>query len=83
MVFDADTLSPGGITTSFNLNVGIRRGGGTPPLFVVRAKSPQYHEPGTAERQKMASRDSLFVEGTATTGTKVEVRVIVVCQPKP
>ena len=82
--FDADTLAPGSTTTSFYLSVGIRTAqGGTPPAFVVRAREPRFAEPGTAIRAKAASRDSLTVDGVATSGTKVGVRAIVVCQPKP
>jgi hypothetical protein len=82
--FDADTLAAGSTITSFYLTVGIRLpNGGTPPLFVVRARQPQYKEPGTAQRIKTASRDSLEVVGIATKGTKVDVRATVVCQPKP
>ncbi|MDX2061012.1 MAG: hypothetical protein SFV24_24585 [Gemmatimonadales bacterium] len=81
--FDADTLPPGATTRSFRLNVGITTpSGGTPPLFVVRAKDPAYREPGTATRTKRASRDSLVVQGVATKGTKVDLRLIVVCLPK-
>ena len=82
--FDADTLAPGSRTTSFYLSVGIRTAqGGTPPAFVVRAREPRFAEPGTAIRAKAASRDSLTVDGIATSGTRVEVRAIVVCRPKP
>jgi len=82
--FDADTLAVGSTITSFYLTVGIRLpNGGTPPLFVVRAKQPQYNEPGTALRIKKASRDSLDVSGTATSGTKVDVKATVVCHAKP
>ena len=82
--FDADTLAPGSTTTSFYLSVGIRTAqGGTPPVFVVRAREPRFAEPGTAIRAKVAGRDSLTVDGVATSGTKVGVRAIVVCQPKP
>ena len=82
--FDADTLAPGSTISSFYLSVGIRTpGGGTPPAFVVRAREPRFAEPGTALRVKAASRDSLLVDGIATSGTKVGVRAIVVCQPKP
>jgi hypothetical protein len=82
--FDADTLAAGSTITSFYLTVGIRLpNGGTPPLFVVRANKPQYNEPGTALRTKKASRDSLEVAGTATSGTKVDVKATVVCHAKP
>ncbi len=60
-----------------------RRSRGTPPAFVVRANKPAFAEPGTAERFKAASRDSLVVAGTATSGTKVDVKVTVVCHPQP
>lgn len=83
--FDADTLRPGATTNSFYLSVGIRTpSGGTPPLYVVRAKEePKYGEPGTAIRAKVASRDTLHVVGTATKGTKVNVKMTLICHPKP
>lgn len=83
--FDADTLPPGATTKSFYLSVGIRTpSGGTPPLYVVRAKEePKYGEPGTAIRAKAASRDTLTVVGTATKGTKVSVKMTLICHPKP
>ena len=84
LTFDADTLSAGGSTASVFLNVAVRTpSGGTPPAFVVRAKMPQYGEPGTAQRTTVAGRDSLEVAGIATTGTKVDVKVTVVCHPRP
>ena len=84
LTFDADTLSAGGSTASFHLTVAVRTpSGGTPPAFVVRARMPQYGEPGTAERTKVAGRDSLAVAGIATKGTKVDVKVTVVCHLKP
>lgn len=82
--FDADTLPSAATITSFYLSVAIRTPqGGTPPAFVVRAREPQFAEPGTASRATAASRDSLTVTGVATSGTKVRVRATVVCQPKP
>lgn len=82
--FDADTLEAGSTITSFYLAVGIRLpGGGTPPAFVVRAKQPRFDEPGTATRIKRASRDSLEIAGTATSGTRVAVKATVVCHAKP
>lgn len=82
--FDADTLSAGSTTGSFHLTVAVRTpSGGTPPAFVVRAREPRYGEPGSAERTKAAGRDSLAVVGIATSGTKVDVKVTVVCRPKP
>ncbi len=84
LTFDADTPSPGTITNSFYLKVTVRTpSGGTPPAFVVRANKPAFAEPGTAERFKAASRDSLVIVGKATSGTKVDVRVIFVCHPQP
>ncbi len=82
--FDADTLPAGATTTSFYLSVGIRTpSGGTPPHYVVRAKEePKYGEPGTAVRVKVASRDTLRVVGTATTGRKVAVSMTLICHPK-
>ena len=82
--FDADTLAAGSTITSFYLSVGIRTPeGGTPPAFVVRAREPRFAEPGTATRARAASRDSLTVDGVATSGTRVRVHATVVCQPKP
>ena len=84
LTFDADTLSAGGSTASFYLTVAVRTAsGGTPPAFVVRAKMPQYGEPGTARRTTVSGRDSLAVAGIATKGTKVDVKVTAVCHPKP
>jgi hypothetical protein len=82
--FDADTLPAGATTTSFYLSVGIRTpSGGTPPAYVVRAREePKYGEPGTAVRIKVASRDTLRVRGTATSGTKVAVSMTLICHPK-
>jgi hypothetical protein len=83
--FDADTLAPRDTTNSFYLSVGIRTpSGGTPPLYVVRAKEePKYGEPGTAIRAKANSRDTLTVVGIATKGTKVTVKMTLICHPKP
>jgi hypothetical protein len=81
--FDADTLPTGSTTNGFYLSVGIRTpGGGTPPLFVVRAKDPQYNEPGTATRSGTAWTDTLRIKGVATKGTKVEVTLTIVCHPR-
>lgn len=83
VTFDADTLPAGAVTNSFHLSVGIRTAqGGTPPLFVVRAKDPQYQEPGAAKRSGSAGTDTLTVDGTATTGTKVSVTMSIVCHPQ-
>ena len=81
--FDADTLTSGTPGHSFYLAVGIRVGRtGTPPVFVVRANEPQYGEPGTATlRRTTGGIDSLRVSGIASKGTKVNVDMLVVCQP--
>ena len=81
--FDADTLAAGTTRPSFYLAVGIRVGRtGTPPLYVVRANDPQYGEPGTATLTRLPSGgDSLHVTGTASKGRKVQVDMILVCQP--
>lgn len=81
--FDADTLKSGTTVNSFYLSVGIRIGqSGTPPDYVVRAKEPQYQEPGTATRVKTSNgSDSLTVKGIATKGTKVNVEMTLVCRP--
>ena len=81
--FDADTLAAGGTTTRFSLNVAIRTAsGGTPPAYVVRAREPRYNEPGTATRVTAGGKDVLTLEGVATTGTRVDVRMTVTCHPK-
>jgi hypothetical protein len=82
--FDADTLKSGTTVNSFYLSVGIRVGQhGTPPAYVVRANQPEFHEPGTATRTRTSNgSDSLKVMGTATTGTKVNVEMTLVCQPR-
>ena len=83
VTFDADTLPTGAITNSFYLSVGIRTAqGGTPPLFVVRAREPQYNEPGTASRSGVAGMDTLKIVGTATTGVKVSLTVTIACHPQ-
>jgi hypothetical protein len=80
--FDADTLKSGTTVHSFYLAVGIRVGQtGTPPQYVVRAKEPQYAEPGTATLSKTANgADSLTVVGIASLGRKVDVEMTLVCQ---
>lgn len=82
--FNADTLAAGSTTSSYYLSVIVRTPtGGRPPAYVVRASQPQYGEPGSAQRLKVAGRDSLRLEGVATKGTKVKVAATVVCQPIP
>jgi hypothetical protein len=80
--FDADTLKSGTTGHSFYLSVGIRVGErGTPPLYVIRAKQPQYDEPGTAALIKTSKgADSLTVKGIASKGRKVDVEMTFVCQ---
>ena len=80
--FDSDTLPSYTTSTSFYLSVGIRVGRtGTPPDYVIRANQPQYNEPGTATRTTTAGIDTLRVVGVASEGTKVDVEMLVVCQP--
>jgi len=84
VTFDADTLPPGGSTPSFQLTVGVRTpDGGTPELYVVRAREPQYDEPGKANRTKTAGTDVLTLDGVASKGTKVRITMRIVCYPKP
>ena len=80
--FDADTLKSGTTVHSFYLAVGIRVGQtGRPPEYVVRAKEPQYDEPGTATLTRTANgSDSLTVTGIASKGRKVDVEMTLVCQ---
>lgn len=81
--FDADTLRSGTTVSSFYLAVGIRIGRHvTPPLYVARAKEPQFKEPGTATLTRTSTgSDSLTVKATASKGTKVDVEMTLVCQP--
>ncbi|MEP7325657.1 MAG: hypothetical protein ABI836_06905 [Gemmatimonadota bacterium] len=81
--FDADSLMSGDSVGTFDLSVGIRIGQtGTPPLYVIRAKDPQYGEPGIATRTTLrGGADSLHVFGVATKGTKLDVEMWLVCQP--
>jgi hypothetical protein len=80
--FDSDTLPAGSTTKNFLLNVGVRTpSGGTPPQFVVRAKEPQYGEPGTATRTSAGGVETLKITGIATSGTKVRVEMTIICQP--
>ena len=83
--FDADTLKAGTTVSSFYLSVAVRtRQGGTPPAYVIRPNQPQYKEPGTANLTRPSkSVDSLTVKGIATTGTKVDVEMTLVCRPSP
>jgi len=80
--FDADTLKSGTTVHSFYLAVGIRVGQtGRPPEYVVRAKEPQYGEPGTATLTRTANgADSLTLTGVASKGRKVDVEMTLVCQ---
>lgn len=81
--FDADTLKRGTTVNSYYLAVGIRVGRtGTPPNYVLRANQPQFKEPGTANLTRTSNgSDSLTVKGMASKGRKVDVEMILVCQP--
>lgn len=81
--FDTDSLMSRDSTGAFYLSVGIRVGQtGMPPAYVIRAKEPQYGEPGMARLTRLpGGQDSLHVVGVATKGTKVDVEMWLVCQP--
>lgn len=82
--FDADTLPPGGSSTTYLLNVHLdtpRVGRG--PALVVRARLPQYKEPGTATLRSGGGTDTLKLVGTATRGTKVNLEMTIICHPRP
>ena len=82
--FDADTLPSGGTSTSYLLNVHLDTPSvGRPPALVVRARLPQYREPGSATLRSGAGTDTLHLVGTATRGTKVALDMIIICHPRP
>jgi hypothetical protein len=85
VTFDADTLAGGATTSSFYLSVRLDTPRvGQPPALVVRAREPQYEEPGTVIRVTTAAgADSLRLVGTATRGTKVRLEMTIVCRPRP
>ena len=82
--FDADTLAGGTTATSFYLNASLKTPRvGQPPALVVRAKEPQYSEPGTVTRVRVGGTDTLRIVGTASRGTKVRLVMTIVCRPRP
>ena len=84
VTFDADTLRPGTTTPSFYLSAGLDTPQvGQPPALVVRAREPQYNEPGTVTRVTAGGTDTLKIVGTATSGTKVRMVMTIVCHPRP
>ncbi len=81
---DADTLAAGTTRSSFYLSASLNTPRvGQPPALVVRAKEPQYVEPGTVTRVSARGTDSLKIVGTATRGTKVRLEMTIVCRPRP
>jgi hypothetical protein len=84
VTFDADTLASGTTRPSFYLSASLNTPRvGQPPALVVRAKEPQYDEPGTVTRVTAGGTDSLKIVGTATKGTKVRLVMTLVCRPRP
>ncbi len=84
VTFDADTLARGTTTASFYLSVNLDTPRvGRPPALVVRARQPQYDEPGTVTRMTAGETDTLRIVGTATRGTKVRLEMTIVCRPRP
>lgn len=79
VTFDADTLRPGTTTPRFCLSAGLDTPRvGQPPALVVRAREPQYNEPGTVTRVTAGGTDTLKIVGTASRGTKVRL-VMTIC----
>ena len=84
VTFDADTLVSGTTMPSFYLSAKLNTPRvGQPPALVVRAKEPQFDEPGTVIRVTTGGTDSLRIVGTATRGTKVRLEMTIVCRPRP
>jgi hypothetical protein len=84
VTFDADTLPSGTTKTSFYLSAALDTPRtGQPPALVVRAREPQYDEPGSVTRVTAGRTDSLRIVGTATRGTKVRLEMTIVCRPRP
>jgi hypothetical protein len=84
VTFDADTLASGSTTPSFYLSASLDTPRvGRPPALVVRAREPQYDEPGTVTRTTAGGTDTLRIVGTATRGTKVRLEMTVVCGARP
>jgi hypothetical protein len=83
VTFDADTLASGTTTHSFYLSANLTTPKvGQPPALVVRAREPQYDEPGTVTRVTVGGTDTLRIIGTATRGTKVRLVMTIVCRPR-
>ena len=84
VTFDADTLASGTTRPTFYLSANLNTPRvGQPPALVVRAKEPQYDEPGTVPRVTAGGTDTLKIVGTATKGTKVRLAMTLVCRPRP
>jgi hypothetical protein len=84
VTFDADTLRPGTTTPRFYLSAGLDSPQvGQPPALVVRAREPQFNEPGTVTRVTAGGTDTLKIVGTASRGTKVQLVMTIVCHPRP
>jgi hypothetical protein len=84
VTFDADTLASGTTRSSFYLSAKLNTPRvGQPPALVVRAREPQYDEPGTVTRVTAGGTDTLRIIGTATRGTKVRLEMTIVCGPRP
>jgi len=83
VTFDADTLASGTTTRSFYLSAGLNTPRvGQPPALVVRAREPQYGEPGTVTRVTAGGTDTLKIVGTASSGTKVGLVMTIVCRAR-
>jgi hypothetical protein len=85
VTFDADTLASGTTVPSFYLSANLDTPRtGRPPALVVRAREPQYGEPGTATRVTTSDgTETIRIVGTATRGTKVRLEMTIVCGPRP
>jgi hypothetical protein len=84
VTFDADTLASGTTTPSYYLSAKLNTPRvGQPPALVVRAREPQYDEPGTVTRVTGNGTDTLRIVGTASRGTKVRLEMTIVCRPRP
>ena len=84
VTFDADTLASAATASSFYLSAGLDTPRvGQPPALVVRAREPQYGEPGTVTRTTTEGTETLRIVGTATSGTKVRLEMTIACRPRP
>ena len=84
VTFDADTLPSGATTPNFYLSASLNTPRvGNPPALVVRAREPQYNEPGTVTRVTAGGTETLRIVGTANTGLKVRLEMTIVCRPRP